>query len=271
MRKVGTVKRKFSRDLYAKLSRRGLLILFLIVLSIVVVSVPLGLWWHEVQMRARLEEMERNPLLDVVSATFSKNVNNTVVEVGDVVEVSVFIDWNGTFERNVKVVDPVYERYFSLVKGSNIYEYRGRGPGPNFTYMLKVIGGIGLNFKLGDPNFTLNATPIPLNGSGPVIKIGSPISVSYLLLHANEYEGRTLRVRGKVKLFLLKPSTFQDFWLVDTKDSDFTVPVQLWSGEKPAEYSIITLETTPMWLPNLSSQGAITYTYTLFNSKILDE
>jgi len=116
-----------------------------------------------------------NPLLDVPSAEFLKTVSVTTVKMGEVFEVDVFIGWHGhilpEFTRHVKVVDPYPEEYFILVSGSNTCEYHGGGPGPGFTYSLKVVGGQGKTVQLPSPKFYLDGVEIPLNGNCPLIQI----------------------------------------------------------------------------------------------------
>jgi len=117
-----------------------------------------------------------NPLIDVPSAEFRKTVNATTVGVGDVLRVEVFIGWHGhvlpEFTRHVEVVDPYPEDRFILVDGSNRYEYYGTGPGPGFTYTLKVVGGQGETVQLPPSRFYLDGVEIPLSGTSPLIQIG---------------------------------------------------------------------------------------------------
>jgi len=116
-----------------------------------------------------------NPIMDVPSAEFQKTVNATTVRMGDVFKVDIFIGWHGhvlpEFKRQVKVVDPFPEDYFTLESGSNIYEYRGGGPGPWFAYTLKVVGGQGKTVQLPPPKFYLDGVEIPLSGTSPLIQI----------------------------------------------------------------------------------------------------
>jgi hypothetical protein len=116
-----------------------------------------------------------NPLMDVPSAEFQKTVNATTVRQGDIVRVNLFIGWHGhvlpEFTRHVKVVDPYPEDCLILVTGSNTYEYNGAGPGPGFTYTLKVVGGQGKTLQLPQPKFYLDDVEIPLNGESPSLQI----------------------------------------------------------------------------------------------------
>jgi len=117
-----------------------------------------------------------NPLIDVPSAEFQKTANATAVRIGDVFRVDIFIGWHGHVlpesTRHVKVVDPYPKGYFILVNGSNIYEYYGTGPGPDFTYLLEVVGGQGRTVQLPSPKFYLDGVEIPLSGTAPLIRIG---------------------------------------------------------------------------------------------------
>lgn len=116
-----------------------------------------------------------NPLMDVEEGYYEKNVNNTVVKVGDVVEVEVFIYWHGhvlpEFRRYVKVVDSFPKDSFMLVSGSNIYESKGKGGSYIFSYSLKVIGGASSSIELPKPILHLDNVKIPLNGISPIIQI----------------------------------------------------------------------------------------------------
>ena len=117
-----------------------------------------------------------NPLIDVPSAEFQKTVNMTTVRMGDAFRVEIFIGGHGhvlpEFTRHVRVVDPYPEDCFTLVNGSNTYEYHGGGPGPWFTYTLKVVGGKGKTVQLPTPRFYLDGVEIPLSGTSPLIQIG---------------------------------------------------------------------------------------------------
>jgi len=116
-----------------------------------------------------------NPLVDVPSAEFLKTVDMTTVRMGDVLRVGVFIGWHGhvlpEITRHVKVVDPYPEDYFTIVNGSNICEYHGGGPGPSFTYTLRVVGDQGKIVQLPPPKFYLDGVEIPLSGTSPQIQI----------------------------------------------------------------------------------------------------
>jgi len=144
-----------------------------IVLASALVTVVAGLavaYGIEVWMR------KTDPLMDVPSAEFQKTVNATTVRVGDAFKVSVFIGWHGhvlpEFTRLVRAVDFYQEDYFILVSGSNVYEYRGGGPGPSFTYTLRVAGGQGETVQLPPPMFYLDGVEVPLNGTSPLVQIG---------------------------------------------------------------------------------------------------
>ena len=138
--------------------------IFLTVVAGLVIPYGIGVWMRKT-----------DPLMDVPRAEFQKTVNATTVRTGDVFRVDVFIGWHGhvlpEFTRHVKVVDSYPEDYFILVSGSNIYEYHGRGPGPGFTYTLKVIGGQGRTVQLPPPKFYLDGVEIPLGGTSPLIQI----------------------------------------------------------------------------------------------------
>jgi len=116
-----------------------------------------------------------NPLMDVPSAEFQKTVSATKVSIGDVFRVDIFIGWHGhvipEFSRHVKVVDSYPGENFILESGSSIYEYQGRGPGPEFTYTLEVVGGQGMTVQLPPPKFYLDGVEIPLSGTCPQIQI----------------------------------------------------------------------------------------------------
>jgi len=149
-------------------SRRILLVVasaFLTVIAGLAVAYGIEVWMRKT-----------NPLRDVPSAEFLKTVNATTVKMGDVLRVDIFIGWHGhilpEFTRHVKVVDPYPEDYFILVNESNICEYHGGGPGPGFTYRLKVVEGGGKTVQLPPPKFYLDGVEIPLSGTCPVIQIG---------------------------------------------------------------------------------------------------
>jgi len=116
-----------------------------------------------------------NPLMDVPSAEFHKTVNATTVRIGDVFRVDVFIGWHGhvlpEFTRHVKVVDPYQEDFFVLVEGKSTCEKYGRGPGPGFTYALRVVAGQGKTVQLPPPKFYLDGVEIPLSGTSPMIQV----------------------------------------------------------------------------------------------------
>lgn len=118
-----------------------------------------------------------NPLMDVTASYYEKTVNSTTVNVGDIVEVKVFVYWHGyvfpEFKRDVKIVDPFSEDYFALASGSNVYEYKGRGRSCLFNYSLRVVGGEGLSIELPKPRLYLDSVEIPLNGTISTLNISS--------------------------------------------------------------------------------------------------
>jgi hypothetical protein len=108
-----------------------------------------------------------DPRLDVTSAYFEKSLNCTTAQVGDFVEVTVQVGWHGyllpEFKREVRVVDQFPEDRFSLVGGSNIFEYTGYGGSPQFTYTLKVISEKN-DAELQEPKIYLDNVEITLTG-----------------------------------------------------------------------------------------------------------
>jgi hypothetical protein len=119
-----------------------------------------------------------DPLRDVPSAEFQKTVSKTQATIGDIFTVDVFVGWHGhilpEWTRHVEVFDPYPEDYFVLAGGNNTYEYDGYGPGPAFTYSLRVVGGAGKTVQLLTPRFYLDGVEIPLRGTTPEIEITSP-------------------------------------------------------------------------------------------------
>jgi len=150
------------------LRRNRIIILLVVGTFIILLAVAIA---YGVQVWIR----KVNPLMDVPRAEFDKTVNVTRVRIGDVIKVEVFIGWHGhvlpEFRRDVKIVDPFPEDYFILVDESNICEYRGRGPGPGFSYSLKVVGGLAESVMLPKPIFYLDEVEIPLSGTSPIVQI----------------------------------------------------------------------------------------------------
>lgn len=119
-----------------------------------------------------------DPLRDVPSAEFQKTTSKTQAAIGDIFTVDVFIGWHGhvlpEWPRHVEVFDLYPEDYFTLAGGNNTCEYDGYGPGPGFTYSLKVVGGAGKIIQLPAPTFCLDGVEIPLRGTAPEIDITFP-------------------------------------------------------------------------------------------------
>lgn len=145
----------------------------LIVFIVVVVIVLAGITFVVVKTYMRYS----NPLMDVTTRFYEKTVNSTSVDIGDIVEVEVFVYWHGyvfpEFMRDVKIVNPFSESYFVLASGSNVYEYRGRGRSCLFKYSLRVIGGEDVSIELPKPRLYLDNAEIPLNGTSPTVNISS--------------------------------------------------------------------------------------------------
>ncbi len=115
-----------------------------------------------------------NPQLDVTAGYFEKTLNSTNVHVGDLVQVTFRVGWQGhilpEFVRNVKVVDVLPENSFVLVNGTNIYEYKGNGGSDQFTYTVKVTGQTGF-VELPKPKLFLDGVEIALNGTSPKLEV----------------------------------------------------------------------------------------------------
>ena len=115
-----------------------------------------------------------NPQLDVTASYFEKTLNSTSVHVGDSVQVTFRVGWQGyvlpEFARNVKVVDALPENGFVLVDGTNIYEYSGSGGSDQFTYTVKVTGQVGV-VELPKPTLFLDGNEIALNGESPKLEV----------------------------------------------------------------------------------------------------
>lgn len=147
--------------------RRALLVVGII--SVVVISSLLLAYGVEAWM------CKTDPLRDVPNAEFQKTISKTQAAIGDTFTVDVFIGWHGhvlpEWTRHVKVFDSYPEDYFVLAGGNNTYEYNGYGPGPAFTYSLRVVSGAGTVVQLPAPKFYLDGTEIPLTGTAPEIAI----------------------------------------------------------------------------------------------------
>jgi len=143
-----------------------------IVVFLALISVGSVLFGYKAWMR------KANPLIDVPRAEFYKTINATTARVGDVVMVQLFIGWHGgimpEYIRNIKIGDPFPEENFVLVSGNNIHESRGTGPGPGYSYLLKITGGEGAVIKLPEPMFYLDGVEIPLNGTSPSLIVQKP-------------------------------------------------------------------------------------------------
>ncbi len=113
-----------------------------------------------------------DPRLDVTASYFEKTLNCTTADVGDVVEVTVRVDWHGyvvpEFKRQVKVVDAFPEDQFALVAGSNVYEYAGYGGSDQFTYALKVVAEPD-GLELPEPKLYLDNVEVPLTGTSAIL------------------------------------------------------------------------------------------------------
>ena len=107
-----------------------------------------------------------NPQLDVTASYFEKTANCSTANVGDIVEVNVWVYWHGyvipEFKREVKIVDPYPESNFELVGGNNTCQYSGHGGGSQFKYLLEVIGDDAASIELPKPRLYLDNTEIPL-------------------------------------------------------------------------------------------------------------
>jgi hypothetical protein len=118
-----------------------------------------------------------NPLMDITASYYEKTVNGTTVNVGDVVEVKVLVGWHGyvipEFKRDVRIVDPFPEGYFTLESGTNVYESSGYGGSHQLKYLLRIVGGEGLSIELPKPKLHLDNVEIPLSGSSPTLDIAA--------------------------------------------------------------------------------------------------
>jgi hypothetical protein len=121
-----------------------------------------------------------NPAMDVVpSPYYEKTTNSTTAGIGDIVEVNVWVYWHGyvlpEFKRNVKIIDPFPESYFSLASEgeTNVYQSQGYGGSYQLKYLLRVIGGDDASVKLPRPRLYLDGVEIPLSGESPTLNIVS--------------------------------------------------------------------------------------------------
>lgn len=121
-----------------------------------------------------------NPAMDVApSPYYEKTTNSTTVSVGDIVEVNVWVHWHGyvvpEFKRNVKIIDPFPESYFSLASENetNVYESQGYGGTNQLKYLLRVVGGEGASIELPEPRLYLDGAEISLSGTSPTVNIAA--------------------------------------------------------------------------------------------------
>jgi hypothetical protein len=120
-----------------------------------------------------------NPLADVTASYCEKTVNSTTAKVGDMLEVNVFVYWHGyvipEFKRNVKIIDPFPEGYFSLASENetNVYQSQGHGGSYLFKYSLRVIGTDGTSVEFPEPRLYLDGVEIPLSGTCPTVNIAA--------------------------------------------------------------------------------------------------
>jgi uncharacterized protein (DUF58 family) len=121
-----------------------------------------------------------NPAIDVApSPYYEKTTNSSTVSVGDIVEVTVWVHWHGyvlpEFKRNVKIVDPFPESYFSLANENeiNVHESQGHGGTYRLKYLLKVVGGEGASAEFPKPRLYLDDVEIPLSGTSSTLNISS--------------------------------------------------------------------------------------------------
>jgi hypothetical protein len=121
-----------------------------------------------------------NPAIDVApSPYYEKTTNSTAVRVGDVVEVNVWVHWHGyvlpEFKRNVKIIDPFPESYFSLAgeNETNVYESKGYGGTDHLEYLLIVVSGEDASAEFPAPRLYLDGVEIPLSGASPTVNIAA--------------------------------------------------------------------------------------------------
>ena len=119
-----------------------------------------------------------NPAMDVApSPYYEKATNSTTVDIGDIVEVKVWVHWHGyvlpEFKRNVKIVDPFPESCFVLIGETNVYESNGYGGSYQLKYFLRVVRGNGESAEFPKPRLYLDGVEIPLSGTSPTVNITS--------------------------------------------------------------------------------------------------
>ena len=140
---------------------------------VVVVIVTAGITFTGVQTYIRYS----NPQMDITASYYEKSVNCTTVDVGDIVEVRVLVGWHGyvipEFKRDVRIVDPFPESYFTLASETNVYESRGYGGSYQLRYLLRVIGGEGVSTECPKPRLYLDNVEISINGTSPTVNISS--------------------------------------------------------------------------------------------------
>lgn len=114
-----------------------------------------------------------NPQADVTASYFEKTLNCTQATVGDVVEVTVLVNWHGhvfpEFKRQVEIVD-VYTDNFELISGNITRQYSGYGSGDQLQYQLKVTNGND-TIELPKPELYLDNKKISLSGQTPSIQL----------------------------------------------------------------------------------------------------
>ena len=168
---------KESRIVYMhKPSKSGWKIFWKTLSIVVVVIVLVGVAF--VGVRTYLHYS--NPALDVVpSPYYEKTTNSSTVGVGDIVEVDVWVHWHGyvlpEFKRNVKIVDPFPESFFSLARENetNVYQSQGYGGSYRLKYLLRVVSGEGASAEFPAPRLYLDDVQIPLSGTSTTLKIVS--------------------------------------------------------------------------------------------------
>jgi len=119
-----------------------------------------------------------NPAMDVApSPYYEKATNSTTADIGDIVEVKVWVHWHGyvlpEFKRNVKIVDPFPESCFVLIGETNVYESNGYGGSYQLKYFLRVVRGNGESAEFPKPRLYLDGVEIPLSGTSPTVNITS--------------------------------------------------------------------------------------------------
>jgi hypothetical protein len=110
---------------------------------------------------------------DVTASYFEKSLNCTSANAGDIVEVTVLVNWHGyvlpEFKREVKITDPFPIDTFELVGGNNTLEYSGYGGGYQFKYQLKIVHASAEPLEMPRPTLYLDNTKITLTGNSPVL------------------------------------------------------------------------------------------------------